>query len=152
MSGPGPVVEPTGLTTAPITLAAAGEALWGEAGRHVYATYRRLRAELFPQLPEELPIVIGLTAYGHCLGLTRYPWEHGARVTLAPLIFAQGRGMVDDILLHESRGRCTTPTSPAGRCPSGPPATTSAHLWRSPRTDRAPTGRVFGPKYDAVMA
>jgi hypothetical protein len=98
----GAVGGPTGGTTPPpVTLAAAGEALWGEAGAYGYATYRRLRLAHFPALPDELPIVIGLTAYGHCLGLTRAPWEHGARITLAPLIFRQGRRMVDDVLVHE---------------------------------------------------
>lgn len=100
MSKPPRVVDATGGTT-PITLAAAGEALWGEAGAYVYASYRRLRLAHFPALPDELPIVIGLTAYGHCLGLTRTPWEHGARITLAPLLFRQGRRMVDDVLVHE---------------------------------------------------
>lgn len=101
MSGSGFVGGPTERTTGRVAMAAAGEALWGESGRYVYASYARLRAAHFPMLPEELPIVIGLTAYGHCLGLTRYPWEHGARITLAPLIFRRGRGMVDDVLVHE---------------------------------------------------
>lgn len=84
-----------------MTLAAAGEALWGEGGRYAYASYRRLRDLHFPALPDELPIVIGLTAYGHCLGVTRSPWTNGARITLAPLVFRQGWRIVDDVLVHE---------------------------------------------------
>jgi hypothetical protein len=97
---PETVVGATGRTTPPITLAAAGEALWGEGGRYAYAAYRRLRVH-FPALPEELAIVVGLTAYGHCIGLTRGPWEYGARITLAPLVFRAGARMVDDVLTHE---------------------------------------------------
>jgi len=82
-------------------LAQAAEVLWGPAGAYAYAAYQRLRAQLFPELASELPIVIGLTAYGHCIGLTRAPWEHGARISLAPKVFAEGERMVDDVLIHE---------------------------------------------------
>jgi len=48
------------------TLADAGAALWGTAGEYAYETYSHLRARLYQELPSELPIVIGLCAYGHC--------------------------------------------------------------------------------------
>lgn len=79
----------------------AAVALWGEAGAYVHDTYSRLRAELFPELPEQLPIVIGLTAYGRCLGLTRGEWTHGLRITIASPLFAAGHGRVADVVLHE---------------------------------------------------
>lgn len=86
---------------------------WGEAGAYAYDAYARLRAGFYPELPDQLPIVIGLTAYGACLGLTRGRWEHGPRITLPPEIFrgttAQSAGrklpggdrLVDDVLAHE---------------------------------------------------
>ena len=82
-------------------LSRAAEVLWGPAGSYLYAAYRCLRATYFPDIPAELPLVIGLTAYGHCIGLTRHPWPQTARISLAPGVFATGEGMVDDVLLHE---------------------------------------------------
>jgi hypothetical protein len=82
------------------TLAEAAATLWGQAGIYLYAAYYRLRDQHFPELPAELPMVIGLTAYGHCIGLTR-SWPTGARISLAPGVFARGEGMVDDVLVHE---------------------------------------------------
>ena len=79
----------------------AAVTLWGEAGAYAYDTYDRLRARYFPDLPASLPIVIGITAYGHCLGLTRGHWDHGPRITLASGLFRAGRRRVDDTLLHE---------------------------------------------------
>ncbi|MEA2589212.1 MAG: hypothetical protein QOH66_2139 [Actinomycetota bacterium] len=83
------------------TLADAGAALWGTAGEYAYETYSHLRARLYQELPSELPIVIGLCAYGHCLGLTRSSLQHGPRITLASSLFAEGTGHVDDTLTHE---------------------------------------------------
>ncbi|MGH9152804.1 MAG: SprT-like domain-containing protein [Acidimicrobiales bacterium] len=82
------------------SLAHAGAALWGPAGAYLYAAYERLQSRLFPELPPELPMVIGLTAYGHCIGLTR-SWPSGARISVAPKVFAEGARMVDDVLVHE---------------------------------------------------
>ncbi|MPZ64542.1 MAG: hypothetical protein GEU83_03155 [Pseudonocardiaceae bacterium] len=79
----------------------AAAALWGEAGMYAHDGYACFRAEHFAELPEQLPIVIGITAYGRCLGLTRAGWEHGPRITLASNLFRAGRGHVDDTLLHE---------------------------------------------------
>lgn len=86
---------------------------WGEAGAYAYDAYDRIRAGLYPELPARLPIVIGLTAYGACLGLTRGGWEHGPRITLPPEVFqgttaegasrrvTGGMRQVDDTLTHE---------------------------------------------------
>lgn len=86
---------------------------WGAAGAYAYDAYTRIRPALYPELPERLPIVIGITAYGHCLGLTRGGWEHGPRITLPPEIFRGttaatatrnvpgGARQVDDVLTHE---------------------------------------------------
>jgi hypothetical protein len=79
----------------------AAEALWGEAGAHAHDAYDRIRQELYPELPGQLPIVIGLTAYGRCDGLTRTGWRHGPRITLASDAFGRGASWVDDILTHE---------------------------------------------------
>jgi hypothetical protein len=92
---------------------AAAVRFWGEAGAYAYDAYARLRAELYADLPEHLPIVIGITAYGRCLGLTRGAWEHGPRITLPPEVFRGttaanarrctrgGTRRVDDALTHE---------------------------------------------------
>lgn len=80
---------------------AAAAALWGDAGRYAYESYSRIRAEHFPELPEQLPIVIGITAYGRCLGLTRGTWTHGPRITMASNAFRRGTGFVDDVMTHE---------------------------------------------------
>jgi hypothetical protein len=74
--------------------------LWGDAGSYVHAAYARW-LPLFPELPESLPIVMGITAYGKCIGLTRAGWEHGPRITIASNLFKQGRLMVDDVMVHE---------------------------------------------------
>ena len=79
----------------------AAVALWGEAGAYAHDAYARIRAQHFPALPEQLPIVIGITAYGRCLGLTRACWDHGPRITVASNLFAQGRRRVDDTMVHE---------------------------------------------------
>ena len=77
--------------------------LWGEAGTYAHDTYDRLRAEFYPELPEQLPIVIGLTAYGHCIGLTMRGghWETEPRISLFSPLFGRGRLWVDDVLIHE---------------------------------------------------
>ncbi len=48
----------------------AAVVLWGEAGGYVRDYYARIRAVLHPELPPQLPIVIGLTPYGACEGMT----------------------------------------------------------------------------------
>ena len=77
----------------------AAIALWASAGAYVHDAYTRL-LPLFPELPPQLPIVIGITAYGHCSGLTRCDWQHGPRITIASNEFRQCR-KVDDVMAHE---------------------------------------------------
>ena len=79
----------------------AGIAYWGEAGAYAYDAYARIRPALYPELPEQIPIVIGITAYGHCDGLTRGGWEHGPRISLFSSAFGDGTRYVDDLLTHE---------------------------------------------------
>lgn len=78
----------------------AAAALWGEAGEFAHDVYARNR-QLFPGLPEQLPIVIGIAAYGHALGLTRAGWAHGPRISLASGEFSRGRNRVEDVMIHE---------------------------------------------------
>ncbi len=92
---------------------AAAVTFWGDAGAYAYDAYARIRAELYPDLPEHLPIVIGITVYGRCLGVTRGGWDHGPRITLPPEVFRGttaanarrrirgGTRRVDDVLTHE---------------------------------------------------
>jgi len=103
---------------------AAATTLWGPAGAAVHDAYARWRAELFPELPEQLPIVIGIAAYGACVGLTRYRparlpivigitagvdgaaptvfrRDNTTRISIASNVFAHGRGAVDDVMVHE---------------------------------------------------
>lgn len=78
----------------------AAQVLWGEAGTYCHDSYQRQR-HLFPELPDELPIVIGITAYGKCLGATETTWTHGPRITIASNLFGRGRALVDDVMTHE---------------------------------------------------
>lgn len=84
-----------------VSYRAAAEALWGDAGAYAHDAYDRIRLALYPELPGQLPIVIGITAYGHCDGLTRSSWRHGPRISLASAAFGRGRRWVDDVLTHE---------------------------------------------------
>ena len=85
--------------------ATAAALLWGPAGEFAAAQFGRINRELFAGSVPPLPIVIGLTAYGHCIGLTR----SGAapRITLASEIFngsgreTGGTLAVADVVLHE---------------------------------------------------
>lgn len=45
--------------------------------------------------------MVCLTAYGHCVGLTRAGWQHGPRISLFSPAFDEGRGYVEDIVIHE---------------------------------------------------
>lgn len=76
--------------------------LWGPAGAHAHDTYQRF-LPLYPGLPDELPIVVGLTAYGHCKAITRCGWEFGPRITLHSGVWGYGKGhrMVEDTIVHE---------------------------------------------------
>lgn len=79
----------------------AAVTLWGDAGALAHDLYAKHRANHFADLPESLPIVIGITAYGRCLGLTRTGWQHGPRISLESRRFAQGENVISDVLLHE---------------------------------------------------
>lgn len=78
----------------------AAIALWGDAGAYVHDTYTKIRSEHYPELPEQLPITMGLTAYGHCIGLTRTTWEYGPRISVFSPLFSH-RKQVDDVMIHE---------------------------------------------------
>lgn len=78
----------------------AATTLWGDAGAYAHDAYQR-HHHLFPELPDTLPIVIGITAYGHCIGLTRAGWEHGPRISIHSNQFAKGRRAVDDVMVHD---------------------------------------------------
>jgi hypothetical protein len=78
----------------------AAFALWGEAGHLVHDAYDRLQP-LYPELPNELPIVIGLTDYGWCFGLTRGQCDAGPRITIASNAFERGALYVEDLVAHE---------------------------------------------------
>src|ERR1022692_3228655 len=87
--------------------AQAAALLWGPAGEFAAAEFGRLNHEHFAGSVPPLPIVIGLTAFGHCIGLTRGGWQDAPRITLAPEIFTGNRRSpggtlaVSDVLLHE---------------------------------------------------
>lgn len=78
----------------------AATLLWGDAGAYAHDAYTRWRP-LFPELPDELPIVIGITAYGHCVALTRTGWQRGPRISIASNLFKIGPRRVDDAMVHE---------------------------------------------------
>jgi hypothetical protein len=93
----------------------AAETLWGAAGAYAADEFARLNREHFDGEIHPTPIVIGITAFGRCLGLTR-PTGHVVkpRITLASNIFCVtqhgaemgtapicGSAMVTDTLLHE---------------------------------------------------
>jgi len=85
----------------PVSYRAAAAALWGEAGVYAHEAYADFRPRLYRQLPRQVPIVIGIVAYGHCAGLTRCDWRHGPRISLFSSAFGRGDRYVDDLLVHE---------------------------------------------------
>ena len=95
-----PAVGAIAMTTT-VSYRDAAVALWGDAGAYAHDAYARLREEHYPQLPAQLPIVIGITAYAHVAGLCGGAWGHGPRITLESRRFAQGRRWIDDLLTHE---------------------------------------------------
>jgi len=86
-----------------VSYRSAGVALWGDAGAFAYDTYKQLREAHYRELPRQLPIVIGITAYGHCLGLTRadHPALESPRISLESRRFAEGCRVIEDTLTHE---------------------------------------------------
>lgn len=80
----------------------AASLLWGEAGAFMLDTYQAHNREHFAGELPPLPMVLGLTAYGRCLGLTRGEWADDLpRITIASNLFAQGTVAVSDTILHE---------------------------------------------------
>ena len=79
--------------------------LWGQAGEFAAGEFAALNREHFAGSVPPLPIVIGITAYGHCIALTR--GHSTPRISLASELF-NGSGrlrggplMVSDTLIHE---------------------------------------------------
>ena len=85
----------------------AAALLWGPAGDFAAAEFARINREHFAGSVPPLPVIVGLTAYGRCIGLTRGGWLAAPRITLAPEVFTGnhrspgGTLMVADVLLHE---------------------------------------------------
>jgi hypothetical protein len=81
---------------------AAAVALWGDAGAYVHDCYRDW-LPLFPELPDQMPIVLGLSAYGHCSGLSRFsdPQLTGPRISIATQYLKLGANYVRDVMVHE---------------------------------------------------
>ncbi len=87
-------------TTVATSYRDAAITLWGEAGAYAHDAYQRW-LHLFPELPAEVPIVMGITAYGGCVGKTNPEWQHGPRITIASNHFKASRRAVDDVMVHE---------------------------------------------------
>jgi hypothetical protein len=80
---------------------AAAILLWGDAGAFVHDCYRHW-LHLFPELPDAMPIVIGLSAYGACAGLSRLnnPCLDGPRISIASQYLSHAND-VRDVMVHE---------------------------------------------------
>ncbi|MGO9079033.1 MAG: SprT-like domain-containing protein [Streptosporangiaceae bacterium] len=88
--------------------ASAASLLWGEAGKFAAAEFDRLNRELFAGSIPPMPLIIAMTPYGHCIGMTMSAsWLASPRITLAPEIFNGSRRLrggprqVADVLAHE---------------------------------------------------
>jgi hypothetical protein len=82
----------------------AAEVLWGEAGAWAVDEYQRHNVRYFEGRLPPVPVVIGLTAYGRCLGLTRGHGEWARelpRISLQSGHFEGGTRGVSDTILHE---------------------------------------------------
>jgi hypothetical protein len=80
----------------------AARLIWGDAGAFIADEYQRLnRLHWNGKLPA-VPFAIGITAYGHCLGLTRHETFSAARarITIASNQF-DNAGAASDTVLHE---------------------------------------------------
>lgn len=76
--------------------------LWGAAGEYAADESARVNREYFAGSVPPLPVVIGITAYGHCLGLTRGRRRAIPRISLASRAFNHGGPRtVFDLILHE---------------------------------------------------
>jgi len=102
------------------TYADAAALLWGKAGEFAAAEFARHNREHFAGSLPPMPVIIAMSAYGNCIGLTRAPsWLASPRISLAPEVFngsadkpaGAGRSrpgrmrggprQVSDVLLHE---------------------------------------------------
>jgi hypothetical protein len=73
--------------------------LYGEAGTFLADEFERLNATYFDDELPPMRLVIGLMAYGRCIGLTRH--HDVPRISIASKLFAEGLGEVSDTMLHE---------------------------------------------------
>lgn len=78
---------------------------WGQAGEYAADEFMRLNRKHFAGSIPPMPIVIGITAFGHCIGLTR--GHSTPRISLASELFngsdrqPGGPLSVADTLIHE---------------------------------------------------
>jgi hypothetical protein len=81
----------------------AAQILWGEAGAWSVDEYQRLNDLCWGGSLPPVPVVIGLVAYGRCLGLVRPQggWGGLPRISLASNHFQDGSAAVADTILHE---------------------------------------------------
>jgi hypothetical protein len=86
----------------------AAALLWGSAGEYAAGEFARLNCECFAGGIPPMPVIIGLTAFGRCIGATRdSSWLGAPRITLAPELFngnhrtPGGPRMVSAVLVHE---------------------------------------------------
>jgi hypothetical protein len=78
------------------TYASAAALLWGEAGQFAAAEFARINREHFAGSIPPVPIIIAMTPYGCCIGLTGAPsWLASPRISLAPEIFTGSRERLD---------------------------------------------------------
>jgi hypothetical protein len=83
---------------------AAARVLWGDAGAFVVSEYNRHNFAHFAGELPAVPMVIGITPYGRCIGHTRSAggWDGDLpRITIASNLFAHGTAAVSDTILHE---------------------------------------------------
>ncbi|MBJ7605368.1 MAG: hypothetical protein JF885_03520 [Candidatus Dormibacteraeota bacterium] len=78
----------------------AAERLWGQAGAFTVDRFIDLNARYFGNSLPPLPIVIGLTAYGKCIGATKSK-PALPRISIASFAYKKGARYVEDIVLHE---------------------------------------------------
>jgi hypothetical protein len=77
----------------------AATLLWGDAGTFMGDEFERLNVTYFDGDLPPMPLVIGLMAYGRCIGKTRH---HAApRISIASQLFTNSLGEVSDTLVHE---------------------------------------------------
>jgi hypothetical protein len=83
---------------------AAALLLWGPSAAWAVDETSRLNVDYFDAQLPPLPVVVGITAYGRCIGLTRHSgaWVDGLpRITIASNQFHRGADHIRDVLLHE---------------------------------------------------